>query len=204
MITELLPDSLPLLGDDPIIMKELKYHLGLPLQETWTEGDGNLKSFLDAAEKSVDKLCGYNSYRPRQLQVSLTGLQCFHRSYSRLKGIKLVNGPIASSPAIQIAWTSSDGSTGTYTLADFAVYGRLTLTPEILFPPTFSENSIAGVPYPYIVIFTTLGNLNPVAKTAIFELAAHYFRFPEAATDGQVPLLPIFQSNLDFLKPSML
>ena len=216
MIIERQPDSLvSLVLTDPSIMLDLKNHAGLPPDVSWTESDSLLARYMVAAENQVDKLTS-QPYRQRTFTLTTTGLSRLHKPrqpkrhiYDILAGQYHFYGwelpirPIIGT--VSIAWTDDNGNTGTYvTGTDCKLYGAAALTPEIIFPVTFTPPPTVLTPYPYILTVTAGGTQDPVALIAMFEIATFYYRYPEAAAAGQLPPSQIFQANIDYLKGSFL
>lgn len=202
MLLEQLDDQLVSLGEDPSLLLDFKQFAGLPTEPTWTKADRLLKGRLDSAEKMVDHLTGY-PYRIRSFKASY---ECFQRitvGRQTYYGLELTRRSLQSDPTI--AWTDTNGATGTYTVADFSVVGAKHLKPLIIFPFSYSPPDFSDVPFPLVVTFTAGSNSKEaVALTAIFELATFYYRFPEAANGSELPMTNVFTAHLDYLRNSFL
>lgn len=197
---ERLPDGLTSIGDDPRILLAFKHHAGLPTFEAWTEADFLLKSHLSAAERHVDEISGV-PYRIRSFRYAMDWIPRCGRFYR----FGLPRYPVNS--GITIGWTADNLSTGTYVQdTDFKLYGATTLSPEIIFGSlSFQLPTTIQTPYPYIVSFTAgPGQMAEIALITMFELAAYYYRCPEAVNDKNPNAGSVYQSHLDLLANSFL
>ncbi len=206
MLVERITDELTSIGNDAATLLSFKGHCALPPEASWTESDPRLKAYLLAAEIHVDQLGGV-PYRPRTFRLSFPDFIRLKKpgSCQMFKGFRLPFRPVDLEEDVTIDWTDDDAVTGIYDQDDFTVYGPNSLSPEIIFPGDFTPESTATVPYPYVVTYTTAASeLAAVALIAIFELAAYYYRYPEAISDKNVNAGQIYQANIDFLKGSFL
>ena len=196
MLLERLTDSLPSLGADAPTLLLMKNNCALPNDSSWTELDSTLSLLLDAAEEFIDWQTG-TTYRPRNFRLTVRSV---HESQlvsipSEITGrwyvlpvgkfctVRLPVRPVTTAPTI--TWTDNLGNTGTFTLnTDFTFQGGLSLTPEITFlpvtPTSWPETGL--VPWPFVFTFSTVaGNQQPnLHKLAIVQLAAYYYRNPQA------------------------
>lgn len=205
---EQLPDSLVSLGADPTTLDAFKRHAQLPTASTWTESDLLLQGYLLAAERIVDDLSGM-TLRARSFTLTF---ECFderrHRCYRgrSFRSLRYPKRPIVGHPTI--AWTAADATTGTWTSGtDFATYGANAIRPELMFPLDFQFPDVFGLPFPYVLSFTT-GPAEPsyaaAAMICIYELAAAYQRNPEMSGKELISYSPIFDANLTLLQGSFL
>lgn len=203
MLLERVPDELESIGEDADVLTDFKYHASLETNPDWTEADSLIKTMLLSAEAMIDGLSSA-PYRTRTWIMSLDDLEwCCHK---RLYLFKFPVRPLTED-LVTVDWKDRNGDTGTYTeVTDFTVYGRNSLSPEAYFPVGFRRPWTHQVPYPYTVSFKNAAQtaLQGPAQLAIFELAAYYFRNPEAMSDKQPNAGKIFQANLDILKAGML
>lgn len=203
MLKEQLSDSLLSIGLNPQTLLQFKNAAVLPPDTDWTEADSLLQSYLLTAERIVDKFTD-RPYRQRTFKLSYGNIEKFFRPRNGIFwGWRLPLRPIIS---VGITYTLGDGTTGSYvTGTDYQLFGTTSLTPEIIFPMPFSPPATWGnSPYPWVLNVVAGGEMLEEQKTTIFELAAYYYRFPEAATLGVVPTTTMFQANLDAIRGSFL
>ncbi len=178
---EQLTDLLPL----------LKQHCALPDDESWTERDTLLLSYLDAAERYIDEQTGC-LFRQRQFQMHLSSI-CFAKGSFRL--------PVFPVEIDSFSWIDSDGETGTLTVdVDYSKVGStISLLPENVL---LSLNT-SGVPFPYTIAMTgTATGNNPLQQLSILTLATSYYKNPEGI--GKQELSSQLQALLDSLRESFL
>lgn len=204
-ILERLSDNLKSIGLDPRLLLAFKIHAGLSPDPNWTESDFLIQAYLAAAERFVDEVTG-TPYRVRHYKLSLDQICRNDRNrLDRNYHIRLPRYPVNT--GVSIDWTADDLSEGTFTEGtDFEVFGPSTLSPEIIFTDLdFQLPSTVETVYPYILTFTAgPGSMAEISQVAIFELAAYYFRNPEAQQEKNPKVGTIFQSNIDMLSNSFL
>lgn len=212
-LLERLPDSLVSIGLDAPTLLAFKQHAALAPDDDWTEADLLLQGYLSAAERSVDEITA-SPYRGRSFKYSVERMEQYTPSwrarsswFSRCNSfwsIKLPMRPVTGTPTI--AWTASDGTTGTWTAGtDFTVFGSSSLTPEIIFPYDFVLPPTDGVPFPFVVTFNAGGGIDTsVGLVCIFEYAAAYYRSPESVGEKLTYVSKLFQANMDLLQASFL
>jgi hypothetical protein len=198
-LTERVPDALTSIGNDPETLQAFKTHAGLPPEESWTEANSTLKGMLASAENAIEELTGV-SYRARSFKLYLSDIPCrqgFRKLILPRYPVTSVNG---------FGWTSSSGSAGVFLEnTDFTIAGKNSKTPTLTFKSTVNFPDTSSVAYPYIFEF----NAGPTAqldlvRLTIFELAAYYYRYPEAVSDKSFKISSLFQSNIDLLAGSFL
>lgn len=199
---EQLPDALKSLGDDAAILFDFKLHAGLPPDPDWTEQDRQLKRLLNLAETAVDKQTGHPC-RLRSFRAQVSGFEKIVYNNTAYPGFKIPRCPVVGD--VSITWTASDETTGTYGTADLTLYGANTLKPVVLFAPDFEFPDVSNIAFPYTVTWSA-GYVTPpdAHLVTIYELAAFYYRFPEAAFTEQLPISHIFNANMDLLANSFL
>lgn len=194
-------DSLVSIGLDPPTLLAFKLHAGLPGESTWTEADNSIQGMLSAAEDMIDDQCG-TPYRLRSYQYQVQCIDGRNRSWL---SVPLPVYPISS--VVTIAWTDDIGNHGTYVQGtDFQLVGPKSLNPNLLFPlQTFRPITAVRTAYPFTLTFTAGPGLKQSAqRLAIFQLAAFFYRYPEAMFDKQIFTNPGFQNILDSFSNSFL
>lgn len=194
-------DGLVSIGNDAPTLLAFKAHCGLPTMAEWTEADYLLKSNLAAAERTIDELCGV-PYRLRSYKFTLDRIE--RNLPSQFYGIRLPCYPVNS--GITIDWRADDLSSGSYVQnTDFSLFGAKTHSPEIIFPLSLVLPTTAQTAYPFVVNFTAgPGEMKEIAMIAMFELAAYYYRCPEAISDKNPNAGSIYQAHLDLLANNFL
>lgn len=183
------------LAEDPTKVLAFKVHAGLPTFSQWTEKDPQIKSYLKSAERHVSIVTGC-PYGETGFSYQLS---CLPEIRGRVR-FRLPIYPITGDTTID--WTDKDGNTGQYTEGEeFGVYGKTTLTPEIIFlSRDFDLPDVSDVVYPFTVNFTAGPCAEPdICQMAIFELAAYYWRFPEAVNETNPKVGQIYEANIDLL-----
>lgn len=183
---------LPSLGDDAQILLDFKNHAGLPTDTDVTELDSLLKRLLQSAENLVDKLTS-RPYRTREFTEKFRCL-----SGGEFYFIRLSKAP-ASEPEVVV--TNSDGDEVTYVEdTDFEV--NQVLQPELIFSTGFTPEN-TNKAFPYVVTYSAGGEQLPEQLVAIFQVAANYYRNPEAMS-GAGALDSVVMAHLDALCTSFL
>jgi hypothetical protein len=126
--------------------------------------------------------------------LKLSGI-CYKGSYRSI--------PLPCYPAsdTSIDW-SSDEDTGEFEEdTDYFLLGESTLTPEILLKKsTVLPSDLDDTPYPYTVNFTVGPHEDSeFYLLVIFQLAAYYYRNPEALDERKPDVGSIFWANIDLL-----
>lgn len=183
---------LPSLGEDAQILLDFKQHAGLPGDSDVTELDSLLKRLLLSAENLVDRITG-RPYREREFTEKFRCL-----SGGEFYFLRLTRSPV-SEPVVVV--TNSDGNEVTYVESTNFELNNC-LQPELIFPLDFSPENTTKV-FPYVVTYTAGGEELPEQLVAIFQVAANYYRNPEAMS-GSGDLDSVVMAHLDALGTSFL
>lgn len=204
ILERLVSEDDVVIGDDAPTLLAFKIFAGLPADTRWTEADGLLKSLLAAAEARVVSLTGC-SYQVRSYSYQLDGF-CRSGGFYSLR-LPVYPVLVSEESPTTINWVDNNEDSGTFEEdEDYKIYGRTTLTPEIIFlDKQLVLPSTNLVPYPYTVnLVAGPCQEQDVARTTIFELATFYYRFPEAMTDKNPNVGPMFNANIDMLANNQL
>lgn len=186
--------TLTSLGEDAETLLAFKYHAGLTTDEEWTEANFNLKTYLLSAEHYVTEQSG-SPYRLMEFTEKRRRL-----SYDPCS--KLYFLPLSRSPASDSAITFL-GNPDSLSYTEGTDYELLAEpTPRVIFFSTFTVPDKSLRAYPWEITYSAGGQLNPMQLVAIFQLAAYYYRFPEAV--GKPVPDSVLASHLDVLSNNFL
>lgn len=186
--------TLTSLGENAETLLAFKYHAGLATDAEWTEADFNLKTYLLSAERYVNEQTG-SPYRLMSFTEKLRWLT--YDPCSKLYFLPLSRSP-ASASEINFLGDPDD-----IAYIEDTDYELLTEpTPRIIFFSTFTVPDKSLRAYPWEVTYSAGGLESPLQLVAIFQLAAYYYRFPEAV--GKPVPDSVLASHLDVLSNSFL